>query len=62
MAGEILPLLDLQPLPAEELRRRYKEKYGKSIALPQLFKELLDLCAAGHAGQVGGSYFMRVMK
>ena len=62
VAGEILPLLDLQPLPAEELQRRYEEKYGKTIALPQLFKELLDLSAAGHAGQVGGSYFMRLLK
>lgn len=62
VAGELLSLLDLQPLPAEELQRRYEVKYGKTIAIPQLFKELLDLCAAGHAGQVGGSYFIRVMK
>ena len=62
VAGELLPLLDLQPLPAEELQRRYEVKYGKTIAIPLLFKELLDLCAAGHAGQVGGSYFMRLLK
>lgn len=62
VAGELLSLLDLQPLPAEELQRRYEDKYGKPIALPQLFKELLDLSAAGHAGQVGGSYFMRLLK
>lgn len=61
-AGELYHLLDIHPLPTEELQRRYEEKYGSSIALPRLFKELLDLCAAGYARQVGGSYFMRVMK
>lgn len=62
VAGELLPLLDLQPLPAEELRRRYEEKYGKTIALPVLFKELLELCAGEYAEQVGGGYFMQVMR
>jgi len=59
--GELLPLLDWNPLPAQELQRRYEERYQKSIALPLLFKELLELCAGGHAGQVGGSYFMRIL-
>lgn len=57
--GELLELLDFSPLPAEELQRRYEEKQGKPIALPLLFQELLELCAAGCAGQIGGSYFMR---
>lgn len=62
ISGELLSLLDFNPLPAEELQRRYEEKYGKNIAIPVLFKELLELCAEGHAGQVGGSYFMRRLK
>lgn len=59
---ELWEILDLNPLPAQELQRRYEEKYGKAIALPVLFKELLELCAGGYAGQVGGGYFMRVLK
>lgn len=60
--GELLEILDFCPLPAEELQRRYVEKHGESIALPLLFRELLELCAGGYAGQVGGSYFMRILK
>lgn len=62
LAGELLSVLDFNPLPAQELQRRYEENYKKTITLPVLFKELLDLCAGGYAGQVGGGYFMRVMK
>lgn len=62
LAGELLSVLDFNPLPAQELQRRYEEAYKRPIALPVLFKELLELCACGHAGQVGGGYFMRVMK
>ena len=60
--GELWEVLDFNPLPAQELQRRYEEKYGKAVALPSLFRELLELCACGYAGQVGGGYFMRVMK
>ncbi|MCM1268279.1 MAG: DNA-processing protein DprA [Bacteroidales bacterium] len=60
--GELLELLDCNPLPAEEIQRRYAEKHGAQIALPLLFRELLELCAAGFAGQVGGSYFMKILK
>lgn len=60
--GQLLEILDFSPLPAEELQRRYVEKHGESIALPLLFRELLELCAGGYAGQVGGSYFMRILK
>lgn len=62
MQGELWEVLDVNPLPAQELLRRYEEKYGKTVALPVLFKELLELCAGGYAGQVGAGYFMRVMK
>lgn len=62
MQGEILSLLDFHPLPAQELQRRYEEVYGKSIALPALFQQLLELCADGHAGQVGGGYFVRLLQ
>ena len=58
--GELWEILDFNPLPAQELQRRYEEKYGKTVALPILFKELLELCAGGYAGQVGGRYFMRI--
>ncbi len=61
-AGEILSVLDFNPLPAQELQRRYEETYKKTITLQILFKELLELCACGHAGQVGGGYFMRILK
>ena len=60
--GELWEILDVNPLPAQELLRRYEEKYGKTITLPVLFSELLELCAGGYAGQVSGSYFMRIMK
>lgn len=62
IAGELLSVLDFNPLPAQELQRRYEEAYKKPIALPVLFKELLELCACGNAGQVGGGYFMRIRK
>ena len=58
--GDLWEILDFNPLPAQELQRRYEEKYGKTVALPILFKELLELCAGGYAGQVGGRYFMRI--
>ena len=60
--GELWEILDFNPLPAQELQRRYEEAYKKPVALPVLFKELLELCACGHARQVGGGYFMRVMQ
>lgn len=60
--GQLLEILDFNPLPVQELQRRYEERYGKTIALPALFRELLELCAGGCAGQIGGGYFMRAMK
>lgn len=62
LAGELLAVLDFNPYPVQEIQRRYEEKYGKRIGLPQLFQALLGLCADGHAGQIGGSYFMRILK
>ncbi len=61
-AGELLSVLDFNPLPVQEIQRRHEEKYGKSMEPSQLYKELLDLCADGFAGQIGGSYFVRILK
>ncbi len=60
--GELFSLLDFTPLPIQELQRRYEEKYQKPIALSLLFKEVLELCADGHAGQVAGNYFVKIIK
>lgn len=60
--GEILSLLDCNPLPVQELQRGYEKKFKKSIALPLLFKELLELCAGGYAGQAGTGYFVKIWK
>ena len=60
--GEVLGALDFQPLAAEEIRHRFEVKYGKTIEFPVLFKTLLELCADGHAGQIGGGYYMRILK
>lgn len=62
LAGELLAVLDFNPLPAQEIQRRYEEIYGKSIALPMLFKTLLDLCADGFAGQIGACCFRKILK
>lgn len=61
-AGELLSVLDFNPLPAQEIQRRLVEKYGKAMALPLFFKELLELCAYGYARQTGGCYFMKILK
>ncbi len=60
--GELLSVLDCCPLPVQQLQYKYEEKYKKSIAIPLLFKELLELCAGGYAGQAGGGYFFRSLK
>ena len=60
--GQLWEILDFNPLPVQELQRRYEERYGKAIAFPILYKELLELCTDGYAGQVGGGHFMRTMK
>ena len=60
--GEVLGALDFQPLAAEEIRHRFEVKYGKTIEFPVLLKTLLELCADGHAGQIGGGYYMRILK
>ncbi len=61
-AGELLSVLDFNPLPAQEIQRRFVEKYGKAMTLPLLFQELLELCANGYARQTGGCYFMKILK
>lgn len=60
--GDILQLIDLNPQSAEMLQCKYEQAYGKTMSFPQLFHELLQLCAGGHVQQVGGSYFVRKMK
>lgn len=62
LSGELFAVLDFNPLPVQEIQRRFEQKYGRTIALPLLFKELLELCAEGHAGQIGGGYFMKILK
>ncbi len=57
--GELLAVLDFNPLPVQEIQRRYEEKYGKTMEFSRLYQVLLELCAKGHAGQIGGGYFMR---
>ncbi len=61
-AGELLSVLDFNPLPVQEIQRKYLEKYGKTIGFSELYQALLELCAQGHAGQAGGGYFMRILK
>ena len=58
--GELLSLLDCNPLSVQQLQQNYEEKYKKPMLLPLLFKELLELCAGGYAGQVGGGYYVRL--
>lgn len=62
LQGALWELLDFDPLPAEELRRRYLEKYGEEIALPKLLQALLALCASGYAERIGSGYFTRRLK
>lgn len=60
--GELLAVLDFNPLPVQEIQYKYIEKYGKTIAFPELYQALLELCAQGYAGQAGGGYFVKNLK
>ena len=60
--GELLAVLDFKPLPVQEIQCKYTEKYGKTIAFPELYQTLLELCAQGYAGQAGGGYFVKKLK
>lgn len=57
--GQILQLLDFQPKSIDMLQRTYAETFGRQISIPELCYELLQLCAADHAGQIAGSYYVR---
>lgn len=57
--GQILQLLDFQPVPMEALRQAYLEKYGKTMAVPELYHVLLQLCVMGYAGRAGGNFYFR---
>ena len=59
MRGRLLQLLDYQPTAMEVLQQKYAETYGDSITVPEFCREILQLCADGLAGQVGGSYYVR---
>ena len=59
--GRLMRILDFQPRSMELLQRIYADTYGGHIAIPELCHELLQLCAAGCAGQVGGNYYVRKM-
>lgn len=55
----ILGLLDINPKPLQELFMLAEEKH-MDISLSQLTFELIQLCMAGKARQIGGNYFSRI--
>lgn len=59
--GKIMQILDYQPRSMDMLQRTYEDVYGQHVAIPELCHELLRLCAAGYAGQIGGNYYVRKM-
>ncbi len=56
---ELLGLLDFQPRSMETLQEAYRNAYGRAIGIPQLCHTLVQLCADGYAGQIGGSYYLK---
>lgn len=59
--GELLQMLDFSPQSAETIWNRYNGQPERKLALPDIFHELLNLCALGYAKQIGGSYFVKCM-
>lgn len=59
VSGQVLQLLDFQPRSIEMLQQAYADTYGEQIRIPELCRELLQLCAEGYAGHVSGSYYVR---
>lgn len=57
--GQLLQLLDYQPMSMEILQSKYAKIYGSRISISELCYELLQLCADGFAVQVSGSYYVR---
>lgn len=56
--GELLQLLDFQPKSMETLQEAYVSTYGKSVTVPALCHELLQLCVDGYAGCSNGNYYL----
>lgn len=59
LPGELLGLLDFQPRSLEFLQEAYRKTYQTSVAIPRLCHGLLQLCAAGYAGQSAGAYYRK---
>ena len=57
--GQLLRILDYQPISIENIQRKYADVYDSYISVSDLYYELLNLCADGLAGQVSGSYYVR---
>lgn len=55
----IMGLLDINPRPLEEIFVLAQEKH-MDMTLPQLSFELIQLCMAGKARQIGGNFFSRI--
>lgn len=57
--ARLLQLLDYQPLSMAAIQQKYADTYSDHMTIPELCHELLQLCADGAAGQIGGSYYVR---
>ena len=58
LPGELLKLLDYTPKPLELLQEAYREAYKTPVTVSGLCHGLLQLCAAGYAGQTAGAYYL----
>lgn len=56
---ELLTLLDFQPRSMEALQEAYRSAYGSFLGVPQLCHALVQLCADGYAGRIGGNYYLK---
>ena len=61
MKGQLMQILDYQPKSMDVIHKTYEDTYNCYLAIPELCHELLQLCAMGYAGQIGGSYYVRKM-
>lgn len=59
---DILKIVDINPLSAESLQKKYEAEYGRYLSFPMLLHELLQLCAEGYVKQVGGGYFAKCLE
>ena len=57
--GRLYELLDFQPTAAWFLQQKYEEVWGVPITIPELDREMLQLCADGFAERISGSYYVR---